>query len=135
MSDVFTKEKRSEVMSKIRSKDTTIEMKLRRNLWKKGYRYRVHYKTIGSPDIAFPKEKIAIFVDGCFWHKCPICYRKPKSNKDYWIPKIKKNCERDKKNTKYLEKKGWMVIRIWEHEIRKNLNDVVKKIENNLGKK
>lgn len=128
MADVFSKEVRSEVMSKIKSKDTTPEMKLRKELWARGYRYRIHYKLPGKPDIVFVGKRIAIFVDGCFWHKCPKCYIKPKSNKKYWLPKIEKNVERDKKNTKLLENKGWKVIRIWEHEIKKDFIVVIDRI-------
>lgn len=118
--DVFSKEKRSEVMSRIRAKDTEIELMLRRQLWNWGLRYRIHYNLEGKPDIVFSSRKIAVFIDGCFWHKCPICYRTPKSNQRYWNPKIKKNVLRDKANTSSLKKKGWRVLRFWEHEIEEN---------------
>ncbi len=103
-------------MSKIRSKHTKPELILRKALYAKGLRYRLHY---GSEkiDIAFPSKKVAIFVDGCFWHGCPVHGHKPKSNKGYWLPKFRKNKLRDNAKRKRLEKDGWKVIRIWEHEV------------------
>lgn len=132
MTDCFTKEKRSKVMSKIKSKNTKPELKLRKALWAKGYRYRIHTKLHGKPDITFPSRKIAIFIDGCFWHKCPKCYKKPKSNQKYWIPKIERNVERDKENIRNLKKLGWKTIRIWEHDIKKNIELVIKKINQQI---
>ena len=76
-------------------------------------------------------RRICIFVDGCFWHRCPKCYKEPKSNKDYWLPKIEKNVHRDKEQNKYLKKNGWVVIRVWEHEL-KNLDKTIKKIEKKM---
>ena len=129
ITDLFSKKTRSKIMSKIKSKDTSPEKKLRKALWEKGYRYRIHYKLPGKPDIVFVSKKTAIFVDGCFWHKCPKCYIPPKSNKKYWLPKIEKNVERDKENTKRLQKEGWKVIRIWEHEINKQFEKTLSNIE------
>jgi len=104
-------------MSKIRSKHTQPEIALRKALWTKGLRYRLHYGP-EKVDIAFPSKKLAIFVDGCFWHSCPIHGHKPKTNKAYWLPKLKKNRLRDNAATKRLNGDGWKVIRIWEHDIR-----------------
>lgn len=118
MPDKFSKETRSRVMSKIRSKNTVIETILKNLL--KGLHLRQYPKIYGNPDFGSKKRKIAIFVDGCFWHKCPKCYVKPKSNKKYWLPKIEKNVERDKKINKRLKKEGWRVIRVWEHKIKSN---------------
>jgi len=128
MPDCFTKEKRSEVMSKIKSKNTKAELILRKFLWKNKLRYMLHQNLPGKPDIVFKSKKVAIFVDGCFWHKCPKCYKEPKSNKKYWIPKINKNVKRDKANNLKLKKDGWKVLRFWEHEIKKDLDSVSKKI-------
>lgn len=120
--DTVTKEKRSEIMSKIRSKNTKIEVKFRKLLWNNGYRnYRVKNKIKGKPDMYFPAKKIAVFIDGCFWHKCPKCYVEPKSNRKYWVPKIERNVTRDKKINKELKKQKIKVFRIWEHYIRKDL--------------
>lgn len=128
MTDIFSKEKRSLIMSSIRSKETKPEVKLRKRLWAEGLKYRKNYNLPGKPDVAFVKKKIVVFVDGCFWHKCPKCYKKPKSNKKYWASKIKYNVEKDKKINKELEEKGWKVLRFWEHDINKNIDDCVKKI-------
>ena len=102
-------------MSGIRSKHTKPELILRKQLRGTGFYY--HLKIVGNPDFAHKKKKIAIFVDGCFWHKCKKCYKQPKSNMDYWIPKIKRNVQRAKEAEKELIKKGWKVIRFWEHEV------------------
>jgi DNA mismatch endonuclease (patch repair protein) len=121
MPDHRTKDIRSRTMSKIRSKNTTPELLLRKQLWNIGRRgYRIHKKNLpGCPDIVFLKKKIAIFVDGCFWHKCPDCYTEPQTNKCYWLPKIQNNVEKDRRGTLALEDMGFKVIRIWEHEIEK----------------
>lgn len=133
MTDCYSKEIRSRVMSKIRSKNTKPEVQLRKFLWNQGYRgYRIHNTNLpGKPDIAFKKKKIAIFIDGCFWHKCPICYVEPKSNSEYWLSKIKMNVLRDENNQDKLEAMGWKVIRIWEHEI-KDCFKVFQKIQKQL---
>ena len=116
MVDRISKEKRSQIMSAIRSKDTKPEITLRKALWSRGLRYRIQYGK-EKIDIAFPSKKLAIFVDGCFWHSCPIHSHIPKENTKYWIPKLKKNKERDKAKKERLTKDGWQVIRFWEHEL------------------
>lgn len=112
-------------MSKIRSSQTKSEIALRKYLWRKGLKgYRINTKDLpGRPDIVYKYKKVAIFVDGCFWHKCPRCYTEPKSNREYWIPKIQKNLERDRRNDIALEKLGWIVLRIWEHEVEENIEE------------
>lgn len=117
MVDVISKEKRSKIMSAIRSKNTKPEILLRKALWAKGIRYRVHYGK-EKIDIAFPTQKIAVFIDGCFWHGCPLHSHIPKSNVEYWIPKLQRNINRDKAIEEKLKKEGWQVIRIWEHELK-----------------
>lgn len=82
--------------------------------------WRRNYSVTGRPDFVFPRLKIAVFIDGCFWHRCPNHCRLPASNKDYWNKKIERNRIRDKKTSKALREKGWTVIRIWEHEIKTN---------------
>lgn len=123
MVDTITKNKRSENMRRIRSKDMKPEMVVRRLVYSMGYRYRLHRKDLpGKPDLTFgPKNKV-IFVHGCFWHqhnskKCAIT-RKPKSNQDYWLPKLKGNVERDQKHQKELSDAGWSVMTIWECETK-----------------
>lgn len=126
MVDKFTKEQRSKIMSAIRSKDTLPEITLRKVLWLMGYRYRLYYSS-NKIDIAFPSKKLAIFVDGCFWHGCPIHFREPKSNQAYWLPKIKRNIERDSATNDQLKTEGWTVIRFWEHEL-KEIDRIVEQI-------
>lgn len=139
MTDVLTKKQRSYNMSMIKSKDTKAEIRLRKFLFSKRLRgYRIHSKVItGRPDIAFTRYKVAIFVDGCFWHKCPRCFIKPQTRKNFWKKKIEGNVKRDKEVNHILKKQGWKVIRFWEHEIknRKKLNRCFDKILNNLKKK
>jgi DNA mismatch endonuclease, patch repair protein len=124
MADIFSKEKRSEVMSKITSKNTKPEIVVRKYIFSLGFRYRLHKKDLpGSPDIVLSKYKTLIFVHGCFWHGHPCKIgsglRKPKSNRNYWNQKINKNIDRDKKNIKQLKKMDWNVIIIWECETKK----------------
>lgn len=82
--------------------------------------WRRNYPLVGKPDFVFPRLRIVVFIDGCFWHKCPRHCRLPASNKEYWNDKIQKNKLRDKKTTRVLKERGWQVIRIWEHEIKSN---------------
>lgn len=127
--DVFSKKKRSEIMSKIRSKDTKIEILFRKTLWKKGFRYKKNSsKYFGKPDLALPKHKTVIFIDSCFWHNCPKHGYLPKSNLRYWRKKIERNKERDKEVGKHYKKIGWKIFRIWEHEIKKNSEKAIQKV-------
>lgn len=130
MTDRITKEQRSKNMSHIRSKDTSIELKVRKYLFSLGYRYRVNYKELpGKPDIVFTKKKIAIFIHGCYWHghNCNSRYAHiSKSNTNYWNTKIQRNQERDKRNIEQLEKDGWKVIVLWECEIKENFEFIIK---------
>jgi len=105
-------------MSRIKSSETKIELKLKPFMKSIGFSYQPK-NVYGRPDFINRKEKIALFVDGCFWHKCSKHYKEPKSNREYWREKINKNSERDKKITKKLRKDGWKVIRVWEHSIKK----------------
>jgi len=118
---------RAKNMSHIRSRNTKPEVLFRKKLWSMNIRgYRVNPKNIyGQPDIYFHKRHLAIFIDGCFWHKCPKDFILPKSNLSYWIPKIGRNVERDIEVNKELEKIGIKVIRYWEHQIRNNLEEVI----------
>lgn len=120
----------SATAKKIKSKNTKIELVLRKELWKMGYRYRIHDKTVfGTPDIVFRKQKIAIFCDSEFWHgKKYIEGQKFKKNAYYWESKIKNNIKRDKKVNKILKKEGWKVLRFWGDDIAKRKKDVIWKI-------
>jgi DNA mismatch endonuclease (patch repair protein) len=119
--DIWSKEKRSECMSKIRSKDTKPELALRKALFARGFRYRVNdKKLLGKPDIVLPKYKTVIFLHGCFWHRhkgCKYAYT-PKTNTQFWVDKITSNAERDKVNLQKLTALGWNVLTVWECEIR-----------------
>lgn len=117
-------------MSAIRSKNTKPEIVLRKALWARGLRFRIHYGK-EKIDVAFPSKKLAIFVDGCFWHGCPIHFHLPKSHQNYWHPKLKKNIERDMAKNTRLKAEGWSVMRFWEHEVM-NPDHVVKKILDTL---
>ncbi len=128
MSDRLTPEQRHRNMKNIKSKDTSIEVILRKALWAKGLRYRKNYKgLIGKPDIVFTKHKIVIFCDSEFFHGYDWENRKHdfKSNQEFWITKIERNMERDKEVTEALEKQGWKVIRFWGKEIIKNTDNCV----------
>lgn len=131
MADDLTPEQRRKNMQAIRSKDTSIEIKLRKALWERGIRYRKNYKkVIGKPDIAITKCKIAVFCDSDYWHGYDWENRNQriKSNREYWIPKIERNMERDRQVTKALEDDGWFVLRFWEWQIKKQLDDCVNAI-------
>ncbi len=128
--DVLDQKQRSYNMSRIKSRDTKPELILRKALWDEGLRYRIKNKLPGKPDVVFRKKKIAIFVDGCFWHKCPKHFKLPKTRTDFWRDKIQSNVDRDKKSVKELEVAGWYVLRFWEHEIANNLEQVMSKISN-----
>jgi DNA mismatch endonuclease, patch repair protein len=133
MTDVLTQEQRKLNMSRIRGKNTGPEIKLRKMLWSQGIRgYRIHHNLPGKPDIVFTKKKIAIFIDGCFWHQCSVCFQEPETRKEFWMKKIGSNVERDKRVNEQLKNEGWTVIRVWEHEIRKTPDRVVEKIFQNL---
>lgn len=120
MADTFSKKQRSQIMSKVKSKkNKSTELKLisyfkTRNI--KGWRR--NYKVKGNPDFVFPKKRIVVFTDGCFWHGHNCRNLQPKQNKEYWDKKIKKNIKRDREITKYLESKNWTVIRLWECEFK-----------------
>ena len=118
-------------MQAIRSKDTSIELALRMALWERGIRYRKNYKKlIGKPDIAITKYKIAVFCDSDYWHGYDWENRNQriKSNRDYWVPKIERNMERDREVTSALQSEGWLVIRFWEWQIKKHLDECVEEV-------
>lgn len=109
---------RSEIMSRIRGRDTGPELAVKASL--RGLRLRHQPKGIdGRPDFAHKGRKVAVFVDGCFWHGCPRCYRKPKSNVAFWRGKVRGNRARDRRNRRRLRRAGWSVVSVWEHEVGK----------------
>jgi DNA mismatch endonuclease (patch repair protein) len=118
--DRISREKRSELMKRIRSKDTSPELTVRKLVFSLGYRYRLHGKNLpGKPDLVFPGRRKVIFVNGCFWH-CHNCKegRLPKSNLDYWLPKLQRNRCRDEYNQQLLVSSGWRFLVIWQCQMR-----------------
>jgi DNA mismatch endonuclease, patch repair protein len=132
MVDVFDKSMRSFIMSQIKSKDTKPEMILRKELWSKGLRYRIHMKDVCNADIVFFKNKLAIFVDGEFWHGQNWKEFGKVPPEGYWQTKIEKNIKRDIKNTRRLENEGWKVLRFWESKVLNFLDECVREIINSL---
>ena len=146
MADDLTPEQRRRNMQAIRSKDTSIELALRKALWERGIRYRKNYKKlIGKPDIAITKYKIAVFCDSDYWHGydwenrnqriksnrdywVPKIERNMERDRDYWVPKIERNMERDREVTSALQSEGWLVIRFWEWQIKKHLDECVEEV-------
>lgn len=134
--DIWDKNKRSECMSKIRSKNTKPELVLRKALFARGFRYRVNVPNLpGKPDIVLPKYKTIIFLHGCFWHRhegCKYAYT-PKTNTKFWVDKITSNAERDKVNLQKLTVLGWNIVTVWECEIRHthkhNLTPLIDRVE------
>ena len=127
--DKFTKKKRSDIMSKIRSRDTKVEKIVFRELSRRGVYFQKYYKkAIGSPDIALPSKKRTIFIDGDFWHGYQFSKLKKRLPKKYWLAKITGNIKRDKLNRDKLKKDGWKVLRIWEHEVKLRPERAVEKI-------
>ena len=130
MADTVSKKKRSEIMSKIKSKDSKIEVEFRKAIWKAGFRYRKNPANyFGKPDLVLKKYKTVIFVDSCFWHGCKKHCRLPATNKKYWNEKIERNKQRDKEVNRYYKKEGWQVLRVWEHDLsHKNFDKAINKI-------
>ena len=131
--DIFSQEKRSQVMSHVRNRDTRPEKIIRSILHKSGFRFRIQRKDLpGKPDIVLPKYKTIIFVHGCFWHQNEGCKKAlpPKSNVSFWLEKFRKNKERDRKVIRTLQESGWKVIVVWQCEIPKIKNnpEIIKKL-------
>lgn len=136
--DVHDSATRSFNMSRIRATNTKPELILRKLLWLVGLRgYRLHSKLPGRPDITFSRKRVAVFVDGCFWHSCPHCSdgRAPKSNTSYWSEKRRLNRERDERNSAKLATEGWTVIRVWEHEVNRDPIACALRVASALGVK
>ena len=112
-------------MSQIKGSNTKPEKRLRQALWQRGLRYRTNKKLPGKPDLTFAASRTVVFVDGCFWHGCPLHYRRPRTATEFWVKKINANMERDRVITKTLMLEGWHVIRLWEHEINEDLDSCV----------
>lgn len=127
--DIVSKKKRSEIMSRVRSKETGLEKGFRKKLNSLGIHYRKNVSSLpGKPDIVFRTKRLVIFLDSCFWHGCSKHCRLPNSNRKYWSDKILKNKQRDKTTTKLLRKSNWTVIRIWEHSTEAYVQRILTKI-------
>ncbi|TYT26182.1 very short patch repair endonuclease [Luteimonas viscosa] len=129
-----TTSQRRRLMSRIKGKNTAPEIALRRAAWSHGLRYRLHYR-IGHtrPDMVFIASRLAVFVDGCFWHGCPRHSTIPKNNGDFWKQKLDRNRERDAEQAAWLEACGWRVLRFWEHEIEASPAECANRIAVLLG--
>lgn len=130
MVDTVTAKVRSRIMAQVKSKDTRPEMTVRRLLHGLGYRYRLHRTDLpGRPDLTFPSRRKVVFVNGCFWHNHANCakVRVPSSNRTYWLAKLERNSNRDKRNLSLLERDGWTPMTIWECELH-DLETVAKKV-------
>jgi len=118
VADILSPQERSERMSRVKGRNTKPEVMFRKALWREGLRYRLRYKAFGRPDIVFPGPKVAVFVDGCFWHGCPEHYRAPKTRTEWWEKKIAENKKRDLEVTRHLQDDGWRVLRFWAHDLK-----------------
>ena len=127
MTDIFTKEKRSWVMSRIRGKNTKIDLKMNKILKNLGYAYEMYPKMFGNPDFILKRKKIAIFCDGDFWHGYNYIMKK-KPLKKYWRDKIERNMKRDRYVSRKLRREGWSVLRFWEHDIDKRMDICIDRV-------
>ena len=133
MPDDMTKRQRRKTMSRIRSRWTKQEIAVHETLSSIGVVHEMHPNIQGKPDLIIPGQNLAVYLHGCFWHKCPECFRAPKTNQDYWIPKLERNAQRDAENLIKLRESGWDVVVIWEHEIKKFKQDSLKDLLRSKG--
>lgn len=135
-SDTFTPKERSEIMSRVKSRNTKPEILVRSMLHRMGYRFRLHRKDLpGNPDIVLPKYRTAMFVHGCFWHQHPGCRKAtiPKNNSAYWETKLMRNVERDRLAKQRLEERGWIALTLWECEIPRKEDALRELLRKSLG--
>src|SRR6266852_4269996 len=133
--DVMTPEQRSRCMANIRGRNTGPEVRLRKALWKAGHRYVLHPRLPGRPDLLFVSARVAVFVDGCFWHRCPKHMTRPKANARFWRLRLEGNVRRDQRVNVELKRLGHKVLRFWEHDVEDSLPTIVKRIEKTLQKR
>lgn len=127
--DNLPKETRSRIMASIRGKNTRPEVLVRKLIWAQGNRYRVHDRRVpGTPDISNKRYKVAVFIDGCFWHGCATCYKEPRTNVSFWRAKLRANRQRRIKIKRQLKSSGWNVLEFWEHQVLSNPSQVAKKV-------
>ncbi|MYL71734.1 DNA mismatch endonuclease Vsr [Halobacillus litoralis] len=128
MLDVMTEEQRRKNMRAIKSV-SKLESIVTKVLWKEGFRFRRNSKKLeGKPDISIKKYKVVIFIDSCFFHRCPLHGNIPKTNHEFWKKKLERNQERDKEVNQYYERLNWNILRIWEHDVKNDIEDVVRAI-------
>ena len=128
MPDHLTPEQRFRAMSRVKLKDGSLERAIQSELRRRGYSFRRHVKALpGTPDLVFPKKKVAVFVDGDFWHGYRFSVWEARLP-EFWKEKIRTNLKRDQKNFRKLRRMGWKVIRIWQHQIKKNVEDCITRI-------
>ncbi len=135
MVDVFSKRKRSEIMSLVRGMgNKATEMAMMTLLRRHGLTgWRRRSRLFGNPDFVFPKHHVAVFVDGCFWHGCPKHATRPASNRAFWKKKLARNKARDQLVTRMLKRQGWSVVRVWQHELKGDFPQCIKRIRSSLG--
>lgn len=135
MVDIFSEKKRSEIMARVKSRgNLATEVVLAKALRKNGVvGWRRHSRLFGKPDFIFRKERVALFVDGCFWHQCPIHGTMPQTNRSFWLNKLTKNWERDRLVDRTLKNLGWTSLRIWQHDLR-DPDAVAQRVRKRLGK-
>lgn len=126
--DKVDRKTRSFIMSRIRSKDTQMELLFAKELRKHRLVFHRNVCALGKPDFVLLKSRVVVFLDSCFWHHCPYHFRAPKSRTDYWVPKIRRNVERDKRVRKEYRNCGWHVARFWEHQIRGDIGACAKRL-------
>lgn len=130
MADVLNKEQRRKNMKAIKS-ISKLESTVSAELWNRGYHFRRNKSNLkGKPDISIKKYKVVVFVDSCFFHQCPLHGNIPNTNKEFWEKKLNRNVERDEEVNKYYKERGWKLMRIWEHEVKGDLDRVINKIAN-----
>ena len=133
--DRHTKEQRHKNMQAVKNQNTRLENSVTKYLWQQGYRFRKNVKNLeGKPDIAIKKYKLVIFIDSCFWHKCPTHYKDPATNIEFWKNKIERNQKRDLQVTEYYKSKKWHILRIWEHELKNDFKKTMNKVINFIEK-
>ena len=137
MTDIYSKKKRSAIMSAVRSRgNKSTELKVVALFREYGiHGWRRHVKMLGSPDFVFPKEKVILFVDGCFWHACPTHFKMPESNREFWEKRIGNNQKRDRRVRRKLRADGWSVVRVWEHDLRKPTAPFLSRLKRILASK
>lgn len=134
MADRLTPEQRRRCMQANRGVNTSPEVRLRKALHALGFRYVLRAKLRGRPDLVFPSRRVALFVDGCFWHRCPTHSVLPETRQEWWRQKLEANVLRDRRTDALLVADGWKVIRVWEHDIRRNMSATVRRVSGMLNR-